>query len=171
MGFKGKLKSQRRRNTASVASVGSVLPSNLGWLNLGPVFLKGRKGVNFPFKDKQGPLWTRPREGASHHLIGSQRKTNIMVFGVGLCLIPETLQVCLRCLSSDSCAAYCVSMPLSGPQSSQLENGVRQGMEIFSPFLWCETTAGMPRGTSQWTSKAGGLVFGAMVLISAKNFI
>lgn len=94
---------------------------------------KGRKGVNFPFKDKQG---TRPWEGASHHLIGSQRKMNIMVFGVGLYLIPGTLQVCLRCLSSESCATYCESMPLSGPQSSQLENGVRQGMEIFSPFLW-----------------------------------
>ena len=46
MGFKGKLKSQRRRNTASVASVGSIFSSDLGWLNLGPVLLllllKGR---------------------------------------------------------------------------------------------------------------------------------
>ena len=45
MGFKGKLKSQRRRNTASVASVGSIFPSDLGWLNLGPgllLLLKGR---------------------------------------------------------------------------------------------------------------------------------
>lgn len=45
-GFKGKLKSLRRRNTASVASVGSIFPSDVGWLNLGPVllllFLKGR---------------------------------------------------------------------------------------------------------------------------------
>ena len=132
-GFKGKLKSQRRRNTASVASVGSIFPSDVGWLNLGPVllllFLKGRG-------DKQGALWTRPQEGASHHLIGSQRKMKMMVFGVGLCLIPGILRGSLRWLSSDSGATSCKFMSLSGPQSSQLENGVRQGTAISSPFLW-----------------------------------